>query len=70
VSLYEPGADEHLADVDVRGNPGLVYRIHRDFAPSEDQRLALGWSEGGCEYTVLFAPSVAAEEVIDFAPRY
>lgn len=58
--------DVLLADVKVRGAPGHVYEAGID----GQEGLGLVWTENGCDYTVTVAPSVTAEELVEYAGRF
>lgn len=60
------GLDTVLANVTVRGRPGVVF----NFEPDPQTGIGLEWSESGCDYNVFLAPEIPAEELIEYAGRY
>ena len=68
LSYFGPDLATPLANPDVRGQRGVLYRFLD--SESDGDELLLSWTEDGCDRTVFLHPETTVEQGVDFASRF
>jgi hypothetical protein len=69
VSYYAADFDELVDEVEVRGQPGVVYRVTVG-EPDPAADTMLSWAEDGCDRTLIFDSRLSDAEIAAYAARY